>query len=153
MAVATSDGPRGLRRAFAALSGVGVSLRIPAYRWWFVSQILSASGAMTQSVAQSWLLYELTGNALYLGLLSAALCGPVLLLGPFAGTLVDGSDRRLVLLCTQVLFMAIGTALTVLSATGSIEVWMLFVSASATGVVMAVDGPARQVYVLELVGT
>src|SRR5437762_14005452 len=67
------------------MAGTGLShavgaLRIPAYRWWFVSQILSASGAMTQAVAQSWLVLQLTGRAVDLGLLAALAWGPVLLL-------------------------------------------------------------------------
>ena len=140
------------------MTSVGLShavgaLRIPAYRWWFVSQILSASGAMTQAVAQSWLVLQLTGRAVDLGLLAALAWGPVLLLGAWAGAWVDRLDRRRLLLVTQTLFVLLGLVQAGLTATGVVRVWMVLAVAAATGIVSAFDGPARQVYVLELVGT
>jgi MFS family permease len=136
----------------AGLGQVAAALQVPGYRWWFLSQVLSASGTMTQGVAMAWLLLELTGRGVYLGLLTAATFGPVLLLGAFAGALVDRSDRRRLLIVTQSLSIVLGVLLAVLAGTGAIEVWMLFVAALAGGCILAVDGPARQVYVLELVG-
>jgi MFS family permease len=129
------------------------ALRIPAYRWWFMSQILSASGTMTQAVAQSWLVLQLTGRAVDLGVLSAVAWAPVLLGGVWAGALVDRYDRRRLLLVTQSLFVLLGLTQAVLTATGVVRVWMVLLVAAATGTVAALDGPARQVYVLELVGT
>ena len=77
----------------------------------------------------------------------------MLLLGAFAGALVDRSDRRRLLIVTQSLSIVLGVLLAVLAGTGAIEVWMLFAAALAGGCILAVDGPARQVYVLELVGS
>jgi MFS family permease len=134
------------------LGQIAAAFRVPAFRWWFSSQILSASGGMTQMVAQTWLLLQLTNSGVALGLLGAATMGPVLVLGAWAGALVDRLDRRRVLIATQALFFVLSATLAVLSATGVISAWMLFASALATGSVMAVDGPARQVFVLELVG-
>jgi predicted MFS family arabinose efflux permease len=136
----------GLRNAVGAL-------RTPAYRWWFGSQILSASGSMTQAVAQSWLVLQLTGSAVDLGILAAVTWGPVLLGGAWAGAWVDRIDRRRLLLVTQSLFILLGLVQAALVATGVVQVWMVFLVAVATGCVAAFDGPARQVYVLELVGT
>ncbi len=135
----------GWRRAFAALGN-------PAYRWWFVAQIFSASGVFTQAVAQSWLLLELTGSALDLGLLAVFSWTPVLLGGAWAGAWVDRLDRRRLLITTQTTLIVFGVTLAVLAATGVVRPWMLFALAAATGCVAALDNPARQVFVLELVG-
>lgn len=128
------------------------SLSDPTYRWWFLTQILSTSGSMAQGVAQSWLILRLTGNAWDLGLLGAISWAPVLLGGAWAGGLSDRCDRRRLLIATQTAFVALCAAQTVLVATGEIELWMIFVFGALTGTVMAVDGPARQVYMFELVG-
>jgi MFS family permease len=139
--------------AEAGLGQVAASLQIPAFRWWFLSQVLSASGTMTQGVAMAWLVLDLTGRGLDLGLLTAATFGPVLLLGAYTGALIDRHDRRRLLIVTQSLSIVVGVVLAVLAGTGVVEVWMLFAAALAGGCILAVDGPARQVYVLELVGS
>ncbi|MGD1052281.1 MAG: MFS transporter [Candidatus Dormibacteria bacterium] len=128
------------------------SLRSSTFRWWFASQVLSASGSMTQGVAQAWLVLKLTGSGLDLGLLGACYMVPVLVGGPWAGTLVDRVDRRRLLIATQSLFLAAAGVVTALTWTGAVRVWMLFVVAAVTGAVSAPDGAARQVYVLDLVG-
>jgi hypothetical protein len=127
------------------------SLRGP-FRWWFGAQVLSISGTFAQSVAQSWLVLQLTGSGLALGLLASATMLPLLLGGPLAGVLVDRVDRRRLLVGTQVLFILLASSLAVLTLTGAVRVWMLYVIALATGTVAAPDGAARQVFVLDLVG-
>jgi len=128
------------------------SLRTPSFRWWFLSQVFSASGTMTQGVAQSWLVLRLTGSGLELGILGSCYMLPVLFGGPWAGALVDRVDRRRLLAVTQLLFILLAAALAALTFTGTVRVWMLFALAFATGAVSAPDGAARQVYVLDLVG-
>ena len=128
------------------------SLRAPAFRWWFVSQALSASGSMTQVVAQSWLLLKLTGSGVDLGLLSSCYMLPVLVGGPWAGAIADRFDRRRLLVVTQSLFVGSAALLAGLSWTGSVQVWMLFLISFVTGAVSAPDAAARQVYALDLVG-
>jgi MFS family permease len=128
------------------------ALREPVFRWWFGSQILSASGAMTQSVASSWLILQLTGHAVDLGVGGAITWAPILLGGAWAGALVDRFDRRRILLLTQVLFILLSIVQTILVGTGAITLWMIYALGALTGVVTALDGPARQVYVMELVG-
>ncbi|HVV56823.1 MAG TPA: MFS transporter [Gaiellaceae bacterium] len=132
--------------------GALAALRLPVYRWWFGSQILSASGNMAQGVGLAWLVLELHGHGLALGAMSAALFGPALLASAWAGALVDHVDHRRVLIATQLLFVAVSTLLGVLTATGAIRLWALFLIALVSGFVFAVDAPARQVYVVELVG-
>jgi MFS family permease len=132
--------------------GALAALHTRGYRWWFASQILSASGNMAQAVALAWLVLQLTGKGVDLGLLSAASFGPVLLAGAWAGALLDRVDHRRALIATQVLFIGVSSLLAVLTATGSIRLWMVFVLALASGSVFSVDAPARQVFVLDLVG-
>jgi MFS family permease len=108
---------------------------------------------MAQAVALAWLTLQLDGRPLDLGLLSVASFGPLLLLGPWAGALLDRVDRRRTLVVTQIAFLAVSSALALLTATGAIRIWMVFALAAAGGAVFAVDAPARQVYVLDLVGS
>jgi MFS family permease len=138
-------GERGLRRAIQ-------SLRDRRYRWWFVCQIFSSSGAMTQSVAQSWLVFRLTGNPFDLGVLGIVTWAPVLLGAAGGGALADRFDRRHLMMATQALFVAVNAIQAVLVGTGLIQLWMIFTLAALNGAVMAVDSPARQVYVFQLVG-
>ena len=135
----------GLRRSFQ-------SLESPAYRAWFFSQVFSASGTMTQTVAMSWFLLRLTGNSVDLGLMSTFTFLPVVLLSPHAGALVDRVDRRKLLIVTQVTFGLLAAAAAAIIAAGVAKAWMLFLITLLNGIVFAADGTARQVYVVDLVG-
>jgi MFS family permease len=108
---------------------------------------------MTQGVAISWLLLRLTGNGVDLGLLTACTFLPSLLLGPYAGALVDRMDRRKLLIITQALLLLLAAATTAIIGAGVVRPWMLFVISALTGTVAAPDATARQVYVIDLVGT
>jgi MFS family permease len=108
---------------------------------------------MTQAVATSWLLLRLTGNGVDLGLLTACTFLPSLLIGPYAGTLVDRVDRRKLLIITQALLLLFAAATAVVIGSGVVQAWMLFVISVLTGTVAAPDSTARQVYVIDLVGT
>jgi MFS family permease len=146
LAVARST-PRApnFRQTFSALA-------VTPFRRWFVSQLVSASGTMTQGVALAWLMLRLTGSGVDLGLLTSATFLPMLVSGPWSGTLVDRIDRRRLLIVTQSLFFALSTLLAVIIAVGAIRVWMLFLFAFLSGAVSAPDAAARQVYALDLVG-
>lgn len=121
------------------------------FRRWFYSQILSASGTITQGVAISWLVLRLTHSAIDLGLMSSCTFLPMILAGPWSGVLVDRMDRRHVLIVTQSLFIFLALLLATITITNVVRVWMLFPLAFATGLVGAPDNTARQVYVTELV--
>lgn len=129
------------------------SLEEPAYRAWFFSQVLSASGTMTQSVAIAWFLLRLTGNSVYLGLMGTFTFLPVMVLGPHAGALVDRVDRRKLLVVTQSAFAVLAAAAAAIIAAGVAQAWMLFLITLVTGTVFGPDQTARQVYVVDLVGT
>lgn len=107
---------------------------------------------MTQGVAQAWLVLQMTGRPIDLGLLSVVTWAPILVGGAWAGALADRFDRRRLLTVTQFIFIALCVTQAVLIGTGDIRVWMIFLFGFATGAVSAIDAPARQVYVLELVG-
>ena len=144
-----SDGSRAhgaahLRRIFRALQARN-------YRLYFAGQGLSLIGTWMQQVALSWLVYRLTHSALMLGVVSGAGQLPVLLLAPFAGVVVDRWDRHRLLMVTQTLAMlqALGLAWLVLAEAttlGSILLCSLLL-----GVVNAVDIPARQTLIVDLV--
>ncbi len=135
-----------------ACARVGAALRRRDFRWWFAGQVTSASGAMTQGVALSWVVLQQTGDAFWLSALTVCSWGPLLLLGPWAGGLVDRRDRRRLLLVTQTLMLALGLVLSTLDALGGLRLWSILGIAACYGVVSSVDGPARQVFVVDLVG-
>jgi MFS family permease len=107
---------------------------------------------MTQSVAQSWLVFRLTGNPFDLGVLGVVTWAPVLLGAAWGGALADRFDRRHLMMATQALFVVVNAIQAVLVGTGRIQLWMIFTLAALNGAVMAVDSPTRQVYVFQLVG-
>lgn len=121
------------------------------FRSWFGAQVFSASGSSTQLIGMSWLVASATDSGVALGFLTFAIFVPVLLLGPIAGALIDRYSRRVLLIGTQSAFFLIGAALTVLAATGNANLPVIYGLSLMTGVVNAVDGPARQVYLVDLV--
>jgi MFS family permease len=137
------------RLAFARM---GQALRGRDFRIWFFGQLSSASGSLAQGVALSWVVLESTGNAVWLSALVACNFGPTLLFGPWAGAVVDRSDRRRLLLATQALLLLTGLAFSVLTGLGQLHLWLLLLLAAVGGLVSAVDAPARQVFVIDLVG-
>lgn len=128
------------------------SLAVRNYRLYFVGQTISTSGNWMQQIAVAWLVLKLTNSAFALGLATAAQQGPYLLFGAWGGLLADRLPRRRVLVCTQVLQMVAPTALGVLYVTGAVRLWMVFALSVARGTVNAIDNPARQTFVAELVG-
>ncbi len=122
------------------------------FRWWFLGQVMSASGLMTQMVAVGWLVLHWGGSGVQLGLLSTAGLGPTLVLGLWAGSLVDHYERRVLLIWTQSLLALLSLLLYALIVSGRASYWPLVGIMLASGIVNALDGPARQIYVLDLVG-
>ena len=142
-------GSNSVRAALGRLRG---TLQRHDFRWWFGSQIMSASGNATQVVALSWVVLQSTGNAFWLSVLTVCSWGPMLLLGPWAGTRVDRHDRRRILLLTQFLLMASGLLLSLLNAVGALPLWVILAVSVLSGAVTSLDSPARQVFIVDLVG-
>jgi MFS family permease len=135
---------RWLDDTFAALS-------VPNYRRYFAGQAVSLVGTWMQTIAQGWLVLELTGSGTALGLMAAAQFLPILLLAPYGGVLADRLDKRRLLIATQVGLGATALALGVLVVTGLVQLWMVLVLALMLGLLTAVDNPARQSFAQEMV--
>lgn len=128
------------------------ALRHRNYRLFFAGQFFSLVGTWMQSVAQSWLVYRLTGSAVLLGLVGFAGQIPVFLVAPLGGAIADRHRRHRILLTTQSASMVLAFVLAGLTLSGRIAVWEVFVLASSLGLVNAFDIPARQAFVPEMVG-
>ena len=102
-------------------------------------------------VAESWLVYRLTGSALLLGTVAFASQIPVFLLAPIGGTVADRHNRRTILVITQSCMMVLAFLLAILTLTHKITVWELMVLAALLGVVNAFDIPARQAFITDMV--
>jgi MFS family permease len=128
------------------------SLRYRNYRLFAAGQLVSLVGAWMQNVAQAWLVYRLTGSAAMLGAIGFAGQIPVFLLGPLGGIAADRYSRHRIVIATQAASMALALALATLTFTGWIGIPSLFVLAAALGAVNAIDIPARQAFVMDMVG-
>ena len=128
------------------------SLRTRNYRLWFFGQTVSQCGTWMQSVAQYWLVLELTHSAFDLGVTAALQFAPVLLFGTIGGLVADRFDKRRVLLVTQTAFTVQATVLWVLVASGSVHLWMVWALASMYGFINVADNPSRQSFVVEMAG-
>lgn len=122
------------------------------FQLFFAGQFISLTGTWMQSVAQSWLVYRLTGSVVLLGMIGFAGQLPVFLLAPFGGAIADRYNRRKILVITQSIAMITASVLAFLTLTETIEVWHLFVLASIFGLANAFDIPARQSFVADMVG-
>ncbi len=128
-----------------------VAMRHPNYRRYWFGQIGSLVGAWMQSVALPWLVLQLGGSPLQLGLVMAFMFGPSLFLAPLGGVLADRVDKRRTLIVVNVVAMAQASALFVLALTGVVEIWHVYLLALVAGFVNAVEMPVRQAFVAELV--
>ncbi|MFN8624143.1 MAG: MFS transporter [Chloroflexota bacterium] len=122
------------------------------YRLFFGGQAVSLVGTWMMTVAQSWLVLQLTGDPFMLGVVAAAQFLPVLLLGLFGGIIADGLPKRRTLMVTQAIAAGLSLLLFVLAATGTVQVWQIVVIAAIGGVRNAFDLPTRQAFAVELVG-
>jgi len=127
------------------------SLRQRNYRLFFFGQIVSVAGTWMQTVAQSFLVLDLTHSGTQLGLTTAVRFLPLLLFGPLGGLFADRRDKQRVLLVTQTLAGLLAGAFAILIATGSIRLWIVYLLALALGFVNVFDNPARQSFISEMV--
>jgi MFS family permease len=132
-------------------SGIFSALRIRNFRLYAAGQSITNTGTWMQSIAQDWLVLELTGSAAAVGLTMALQFLPMLLLGIWGGGLADRFDKRRLLMTTQAVAGVITTLLAVLTISGVVQVWEVYALTLAGGLVFVVDSPARQVFVNELV--
>lgn len=139
--------PRGL-----SLAQTFSALKHRNYRLWFAGQLTSLIGTWMQNVAQPWLVYQLTGSPLYLGIVSFAPAIPTLLLTLWAGVIVDRFPKRNLLVMTQTVLMLSAFTLTADYFLGWVQPWHIVILVLLNGTAQAVDAPARQAIVVEFVG-
>ena len=128
------------------------ALAVANFRRYASGQALSRIGTWVETVAQALLALRLTHSGTILGLTTAARYAPILILSPYAGLLVDRYAKRYVLLATQTGLGLVSAALSVSVLTGGIRLWQVIVLALLFGTFSAVDNPARQAFVQEVVG-
>ncbi len=128
------------------------ALRHRNFQLFFAGQLISLVGTWMQTVAQSWLVYRMTGSTLLLGTVGFASQIPVFLVAPIGGTIADRSNRHRVVIATQTVSMVLAFLLAVLTLTHRIQVWQIMVLAAGMGVVNAFDIPARQAFLMDMVG-
>jgi MFS family permease len=121
------------------------------FRRFFIGQAISVTGTWMQMVAAAWLVLQLTGSGVALGIDTALAFGPILLFGPLGGSLADRYDKRRILLATQVTFGALAFVLWGIVATGVVELWMVYVLSFLQGVTTSIDQPTRQSFFAEMV--
>lgn len=128
------------------------ALRNSNFRLYFVGQLASASGTWVQNVAQGFLVFQITHSELWLGIVACMAGIPLLLFSPFAGVIVERVPRRRLMLITQVIQMGLAFILAALTFAEQVEVWHIASLALVLGLTNAFDFPARQTFVVELVG-
>ena len=121
------------------------------YRFYFVGQVVSSAGTWMQTVAQSFLVLDLTHSGTDLGLATAARFVPIFALGPAGGVVADRFDKRRLMALTQAAAGLLAATFAVLITTGEIRMWMIYVLAAALGLVNVVDKPAGQSFIAEMV--
>ena len=138
------------------LAGAGrltfAALAVPNYRRYISGQSVSLTGTWMQMAAQSWLVLTITHSATTLGLIVALQTLPVLLLGPYGGVVADRVDKRRLMVALQIAMGVQALILGVLTVTGAVRLWEIGALAALLGLNNAFENPARQAFMLEMVG-
>jgi predicted MFS family arabinose efflux permease len=136
-----------------ALSTMFHSLGVRNYRLFVIGQVISLTGTWVQTIAQDWLVLELTGNSgTALGVVTALQFAPMLLMTLYAGVLADRLDKRKLLMVTQSVMAMLALGMGVLVVSGAVQLWHVYVFAGLLGAAQAFDNPTRQAFVSEMVG-
>lgn len=128
------------------------SLRHRNFRLFWFGQLFSMSGIWIQTIAQGWLVLELTNSAFLLGMINAINAAPVMLFSLLGGVVADRISKRRIILTTQALSMFLAFCLGILVSLKLAQFWNIAVVVALLGVVNSFDVPARQAFVVELVG-
>ena len=128
------------------------SLSVRNYRLYFLGQVVSVSGNWMQQIAIAWLVFTLTNSPLQLGITTALQSAGYLLVGLWGGLIADRLPKRRLLLWTQSAQIVPPLLLWLLTETGAVQIWMVYVLVFARGLVNTVDNPARQSFVAETGG-
>src|SRR5580704_4075935 len=150
--VESSASPASTTGAKGRVAAIFSALRHRNFQLFFSGQIISLVGTWMQTVAEAWLLYRLTHSSVLLGVLGFVSQIPIFLLSPLAGLAADRWPRHRVVIATQIASMMLAFTLAALTMTGRIRVWEIIVLATMLGIVNAFDVPARQSFLIEMVG-
>jgi MFS family permease len=135
------------------MSPTFASLHVPNYRRYFTGMAVSNTGSWMQRVAQDWLVLQLSGgSAVTLGVTTALQFGPIVVLSSLGGVLADRYDKRKLLFLTNTVMGVLAAVLGLLVLTDVAAVWHVYLLAAALGVAASLDTPARQAFVVEMVG-
>jgi MFS family permease len=145
-------GARHAARVLDASRTTFAAFAIPNYRRYISGQSISLIGTWMQMAAQSWLVLSITRSATTLGLIVALQTLPVLLLGPYGGVIADRVDKLRLMRILQVAMGVQALVLGVLTVTGAVRLWEIGVLAALLGLNNAFENPARQSFMLEMVG-
>ncbi|KOU02144.1 MFS transporter [Streptomyces sp. NRRL F-5755] len=149
-ATAPPAGSRGT--AAEPRGGMFRSLRVRNYRLFATGQVVSNTGTWMQRIAQDWLVVSITGSSAAVGITTALQFLPMLLFGLYGGVIADRVSKRRLLLVTQASMGLTGLVLAVLTLSGNVAVWHVYLMAFVLGLITVVDNPARQAFVVEMVG-
>jgi MFS family permease len=128
------------------------SLKVRNFRYFFAGQSVSLVGTWMQSVTQTWLVFVRTHSGVQVGLVVALQTLPILVLGPFGGTIADRFGKYRILFYTQGLAGLQALLLAGLDLSGHLQLWELYLIAVSLGLINTVDNPTRQTFIMEMVG-
>lgn len=127
------------------------ALRHPNFRLFFYGQLISLVGTWMQTIAQQWLVYRLTGSATMLGAISLLGIIPLVPMALWGGSLADRFPKRRILVVTQTTMMLLAFLLAALVYAGIVQVWHVMVLSVLLAAANAIDIPARQAFIVEMV--
>ena len=126
------------------------SLRHRNFRLFFGGQLISLIGTWMQNTAQGWLVYDLTGSKILLGVVAAVGSTPMMLFSILGGSVADRYSKRRIVLCTQVSMMLFAFIFAGLVSRGHIRTWHILILAALCGLTLAFDMPARHAFMVEI---
>ncbi|OGI23049.1 MAG: hypothetical protein A2287_00445 [Candidatus Melainabacteria bacterium RIFOXYA12_FULL_32_12] len=128
------------------------SLKHENFKQFFIGQTISLIGSWMQITALSWLVYDMTGSKLLLGLVGALSALPMLFLSVLGGVFADKYSKKKILIATQISSMLLSFVLAVLVVSNVIQIWHIIALASISGIIFAIDLPVRQSFYIDIVG-
>src|SRR5438874_2097435 len=128
------------------------ALRNSNFRLYFIGQLVSISGTWMQNLAQGFLVFSITQSELWLGVVACAAGLPVVLFSPITGVVVERVPRRQLMIVTQTIQMLLAFILAALAFAHVVQIWHIVLLAFCLGTTNAFDLPARQTFVVEMVG-
>jgi MFS family permease len=150
---ATAETPQATAHSLSNLRhDMFAALGNPNYRRYISGQAISLAGTWMQTIAQSWLVLQLTNSPTAVGAVVALQMLPVLLLGPYAGVVADRADKRRMMMVLQSMMGGLALLLGLLVITGLVQLWHVYVLAVLLGLNTCFENPVRQTFVLEMVG-